>query len=155
MARGRPVKPIEQKKREGNLGHRKLPEPVVLTEVSFLKPKMPRAASQLWDDIVPILREAQVLNKIDTAALEAMCIQWHRSVQARKILAKEGLFTLGSTGQLVPHPALEIERAAHTLFIRFAEQFGITPVARARIAAAVANVHSVSMQEELDKLLGD
>jgi hypothetical protein len=38
------------------------------------------------------------------------------------------------------------------MFIRFAEQFGITPVARARIAAAVQGVATATMEEELEAL---
>lgn len=151
--RGRKPKPIEQKQREGNPGNRALPAPVTLPEYDVPKPPdLPDAAATLWDDIVPILAEARVLNRIDGAALTAMCLQWERGQQARKVLKEEGLFALGSTGQVVPHPALEIERAAHTLFIRFAEQFGITPVARARIAAAVHGVATATMEDELAKI---
>jgi P27 family predicted phage terminase small subunit len=152
--RGRKPKPVEQRQREGKLGHRSLPAPVELVAAGFEKPEdLPVAASLLWDELVPILVAANVLNRVDRAALTALCVQWHRSVQARGVLAQEGLFALGSTGQVVAHPALEIERSAHLLFIRFAEQFGITPVARARIAAAVAGVAGVSMADELEKLL--
>jgi len=73
---------------------------------------LPAAALLLWDEIVPILVEANVLNRINRAALTALCVQWHRSVRARGVLAQEGLFALGSTGQVVPHPALGIERGA-------------------------------------------
>lgn len=154
--RGAKPKPIEQKIREGNLGKRALPEPVKLRERGPRKPaNLPEAASEMWDEIVPILKEAQVLNQIDRAALEALVVQWHRGVQARQVLATEGLFSLGSTGQIVPHPALDVERNAHTLFIRIAEQFGITPVARARIAAAVQGVAGASMENELDDMMAD
>ncbi len=160
--RGRPVKPIEQKIREGNAGKRKLPEPLNLdaeepgTEVVALvasppKPAdLPPAASMMWDELVPILSKANVLSSVGGAALMALCIQWERSVQARAVLKRQGLFSLGSMGQLVEHPAVQTERAAHLLFLRFAEQFGITPVARTRIAAAVAGA---SMRDELGAAL--
>ena len=151
--RGRKPTPVEEKRRIGNPGNRKLPEDVVLRDGGMQKPDdLPEAASQMWDEIVPILEEARVLNRIDTSALTAMCIQWHRSVQARQALAEEGLFAFGSTGQIVEHPALQVERAAHAMFIRFAEQFGITPVARARIAAAVHGVAAATMEEELERI---
>jgi P27 family predicted phage terminase small subunit len=151
--RGPKPKPIEQRQREGNPGNRPLPEPVKLQPGQIVKPDdLPPAASKLWDDVVPVLEEARVLNRIDTAALLALCLQWHRAEQARVVLAKEGLFTFGSTGQIVEHPALGVERQAHQMFIRFAEQFGITPVARARIAAAVHGVAAATMEEELEAL---
>lgn len=149
---GRPPKPIEQKIREGNAGKRKLPAPLNLVEHGPVKPELPPDASAMWDDIVPILREANVLNKVDSAALEAMCLQWERGRAARRIIAEEGLLAIGSTGQLVEHPAVQIERNAHAAFLRFATEFGITPTARARIAAAVA-VAGATMRGELSKEL--
>jgi P27 family predicted phage terminase small subunit len=151
--RGPKPKPIEQRRREGNPSNRKLPTEVALRETGIAKPAdLPAAASKLWDDVVPVLEEARVLNRIDTAALTALCVQWHRAEQARQVLAAEGLFALGSTGQVTEHPALAVERQAHMMFIRFAEQFGITPVARARIAAAVQGVATATMEEELEAL---
>jgi P27 family predicted phage terminase small subunit len=139
--------------REGNAGKRRLPDRLVLPDDDLAKPEgLPAAAAELWDDLVPILREANVLNRIDRAALEAMCLQWARGRAARAILAEEGVLAVGSTGQLTEHPALQIERNAHALFLRFASDFGITPVARARIAAAVA-VAGATMRGELSKSL--
>ena len=46
------------------------------------------------------------------------------------------MWARGSTGQMVEHPALQVERNAHTLLLRFAAEYGITPSARARIAGA-------------------
>jgi len=106
----------------------------------------------MWDELVPILSKANVLSSVDGAALTALCIQWERSVQARAVLKRQGLFSLGSMGQLVEHPAVQTERSAHLMFLRFAEQFGITPVARTRIAAAVA-VAGASMRGELGAAL--
>jgi P27 family predicted phage terminase small subunit len=150
--RGRKPTPVEQREREGNPGKRRMPKAVVLAPGELVKPELPGEASELWDELVPVLTEANVLHRIDSAALEALCIQWHRSVQAREVLSREGLFSLGSMGQTVEHPALAVERSAHTLFVRFAEQYGITPVARARIAAVAAGVREASMAEELAQL---
>jgi P27 family predicted phage terminase small subunit len=142
--KGRPPKPIEQKIREGNAGKRKLPAVLHLGDGSPIeKPDdLPPHAAALWDDLVPILTQANVLNQIDVAALRAMCIQWERGMQAGQVLRGQGLFSLGSTGQMVTHPALEVERAAHQMFLK------ITPVARSRIAAAAA-VAGASMRGEL------
>lgn len=146
--RGRKPKPIEQRQREGNPGRRPLPEPLPLPESSLSKPDLPDAASALWDELVPVLEAADVLHRVDQAALEALCMQWERGAVAGRVLKEEGYFALGSMGQVVEHPALGIERQAHTLFLRFAEQYGITPVARARIATAR------SIVDALDQALG-
>lgn len=137
--KGRKPKPTEQKRREGNAGKRKLPEPVQIAPVSGLaRPDdLPAEALQLWDDIVDRLHGAGILDLVDRPALTALCVQWARAERARKVLAQEGFFTIGSMGQLVEHPALSIERQAHALFLRFAEHYGLTAAARARIVAAV------------------
>lgn len=149
--RGRKPKPVEQKRREGNPGKRRLPEPVRLPG-GLLKPELPPAASELWDQVVPILGQVGVLASVDRAALTAMCLQWERAVAARRVLEQEGYFALGSTGQLVEHPAVGIERAAHDRLLRFAAEFGITPVARARIAAAAALLRS-GEEDDLRRVL--
>lgn len=153
MPGGRPPKPVEQKIREGNPGKRKLPAPLKLVEGGLEKPELPAAASAFWDDIVPILEHAGVLNRVDRVALTALVMQWERAEQARTLLAAQGLFVPGSAGQMVEHPALQVERNAHMLLLRFAGEFGITPVARARIAAASAIVRS-TMRESIGEAIG-
>lgn len=153
MPRGRPPKPVEQKIREGNPGKRRLPAPLKLVEGGLEMPDLPADAQEFWQDIVPILEQAGVLNKVDRVALTALCMQWQRAQDARKVLAEQGMFVPGSAGQIVEHPALAVERNAHMLMIRLAGEFGVTPVARARIAAAAAVVRS-TMRESLDTELG-
>jgi P27 family predicted phage terminase small subunit len=133
--KGRKPKPLEQKRREGNPGKRKLGQPVKIRAGAPEKPKnLPPAGSALWDEIVAVLHTARVADAIDAPALTALCVQWARAEQARAALRKDGIFALGSTGQLTEHPALGIERAAHGMFLRFAEQYGLTAAARSRIA---------------------
>lgn len=154
MPRGRPPKPIEQRAREGNPGNRRLPEPLHLSARLPERPAgLPPAAIALWDELMPDLSEVGVVAFPDSAALVAMCVQWARAEEARRVIAEEGHFALGSTGQLVEHPALAIERAAHALYLRFAEQFGLTASARARIAATALGARAV--QASLDAELAD
>jgi len=100
-----------------------------------------------------VLADVDVAQRVDAPALAALCIQWARAKQARRILAEEGLLALGSKGQLVEHPALAIERSAHALFLRFAEQYGLTAAARARIAATTVVARAV--KAHLDAELSD
>jgi P27 family predicted phage terminase small subunit len=86
-------------------------------------------------------------------AVEAMCTQWARAQQAGRVIAEQGHATLGSTGQIVEHPALSTERNAHQLFLRFAEQYALTPVARTRLG--LAELERRSLAAEMDAALGD
>lgn len=59
---------------------------------------------------------------------------------------------LGSTGQLVEHPMVATERAAASLLLRFAADYAMTPVARARLGIAVLEGRSI--QKELEDDIG-
>ena len=49
-------------------------------------------------------------------------------------------------------PALRVERDAWQAFLRFAEQYALTPVARTRLG--LAELHRRTLAEELDEQLG-
>jgi P27 family predicted phage terminase small subunit len=149
-------KPIEQRRREGNPGKRPLPEPVVIGgRAHMIEPPedMPDDAKEAWNQIVPVLADAGILDVVDQMALEAMCVVWSRAKQARRVIAEDGPTSLGSTGQLVDHPAVATEKAAVGMFLRFAEQFGLTPVARTRLGFGERRYQS--MQTQLEATLGD
>jgi P27 family predicted phage terminase small subunit len=137
--KGRKPKPVAQKRAEGNPGKRKLHEPLVVKPGAPEKPDdLPPAGSQLWDELVPALTAAGVLEQVDRAAFIALCVQWGRAEQARAVIREQGAFALGSMGQLVAHPAVGLERDAHAMLLRFAEQYGLTAAARARIGVVGA-----------------
>lgn len=138
MSRGPARKPIEQELREGKPGNRHVPEPLKFTLGEPIKPPdLPAAASELWDAIVPALTGVGVAQMPDTPALVALCVQWARAEEARELIDREGVVAIGSTGQMTTHPALKVERNAHLVFLKFAQEFGLTPAARARIVAAL------------------
>jgi P27 family predicted phage terminase small subunit len=135
--KGRKRKPIAQSEREGNPGKRKLAAPISLLPGAPEKPaNLPPAGEKLWDDLVTALTSAGILERVDAAAFTALCVQWGRAEQARAVIREQGCFALGSMGQLVAHPAVGMERDAHAMLLRFAEQYGLTAAARARIGVA-------------------
>ncbi|HWE82793.1 MAG TPA: phage terminase small subunit P27 family [Gaiellaceae bacterium] len=151
MPRGRKPKPVEQRIREGNPGNRPLPEPLQLDNRTPRKPAgLPPAAAELWDEIVPVLEQAKVLHSIDRAALQAMCIEWSRYLDANADVEEESPYALGSMGQVVEHPAVGTARTSAHMFLRFAEQFGLTPSARARISAMAQVAQGLDLEAILD-----
>lgn len=137
--RGRKKKPIEQARREDNPGKRHLPEPLRIGGPALIEAPadLPSEGKALWDDIVPRLYQAGLLDAVDGAALKIMCEQWAIAERALKVVRKQGYFTRGSTGQMTEHPALAIVARAHATFRQYAELFGMAPAARARMAAAL------------------
>jgi hypothetical protein len=151
--KGRPPKPVEQKRREGNPGKRKLPEPVLVEgrpQPGSLEPPKGLApeAREAWERIVPTLEAVGILDGVDAMALEAMVTQWARAKQAGRVIDEFGHAALGSTGQLVEHPALATERSAMSLFLKFAEHYALTPVARTRLG--LAELQRKNMMDEMN-----
>jgi P27 family predicted phage terminase small subunit len=155
--RGRKPTPVEVRRRTGNPARRPLPEPVVVGGRSIVAPEppedMPSDARHAWDTIVPRLHEIGLLDQIDELALEAMCTQWARAKQAGRVVAEQGHVTLGSTGQMVEHPALATERNAHQMFLKLAEHYALTPIARTRLG--LAELQRKSLAHEMAGALGD
>lgn len=121
-------------------------------EAPIKPPGLPDAASELWDEVVPALHAAGVVDRVDTAALMALCVQWARAEEARGLLGTDGVLAIGSMGQVAAHPALAIERAAHLAFLKFAQEYGLTAAARARIAAAMAGARE-TLERELAEVI--
>ena len=64
----------------------------------------------------------------------------------------DGLTVMGTTGER-KHPAAQILREASTAFRMYAEQFGLTPAARARLRVDPAEGEP-SLAEYLTELMG-
>jgi P27 family predicted phage terminase small subunit len=93
-----------------------------------------------------------IVDIIDRANLEALCMSYQRMMEARLAIAEDGPFSTGSMGQLVEHPALKIEREAQRDFLRFSEHYALTPIARTRLG--LAEIARRTMQEELRERIG-
>jgi P27 family predicted phage terminase small subunit len=155
MPPGPKPKPTETKRRE-NVSKRPLPAVVKVAGAhADLEPPadLPPDGLALWSEVVTALRDVGIVDGVDRPALTLLCVQWARAEQARRVLASEGLFALGSMGQITEHPALAIERAAAALWIRFAEQYALTAAGRARLGLAALQARSLA--EELREALGE
>lgn len=149
--RGRKPTPVELQRRRGNPGHRPLPDPVLVggrvTEPPPPPDHLPEDARRAWDVFVPTLCGIGALDAVDLIALEGACVAYGRARQAARVIAEQGHVVEGSMGQMVEHPSLGTERAEWALFLRFAEQYGLTMLARTR--AGLAELQRRSLAEEL------
>lgn len=229
---GRPKKPTARRtreggtKRQGAISHRPMPDKtetglvaIAGRDVPVSPPDdLPPHAKDLWLEIVRVLAEAGVADKVDLPALRLFCIQYARAYSAKDVLDapidEDGdaaleqrlnetsailgaskssvanmlragvdvppaklnaianletvlasleayrdarrrvgnLVALGSTGQLVAHPLLDVERQAANLCLRFGGRFGLTPADRASLGLALIEGHTRS--NELATILG-
>jgi P27 family predicted phage terminase small subunit len=157
MARGRPPKPVEQRRLEGGstVSHRPVPEPLLVSGRPDLErfrdppAHLPKDAKEFWGETIQRLTEVGIIDLVDAISLEMLAIQYARSRQAGRVVAVEGHFAPGAAGQIKEHPALKIERDAMTMFLRFASEFALTPVARTRLG--LAELSRRAMQHEIEK----
>lgn len=87
-----------------------------------------------WRRVVPQLLHDGVLSKDNRAALTVYCEAWDEFHLAKRRLRKDGYFVPGSLGSLVAHPAIQLLNHASARILRFAQEFGLTPSARARLS---------------------
>lgn len=157
--RGRKPKPVEQRIREGNIEKTPLPEPLLVSgrprmdELREPPDYLPEEAKDFWRDSVTQLINVGIVDRVDVPVLEQLAVQYARIRQAQRVLAEQGHYVRGSVGQLRPHPALKIEQDATSLFLKMAEHYALTPVARTRLG--LAELHRRSLAEELGQGLGN
>jgi P27 family predicted phage terminase small subunit len=155
--RGPKPKPVEQRRLEGrDVSKRPMPEPLLVAgrpEHELDKPPagLPLEAKRYWRKTVARLVEVGMIDLVDEAALRMLSIQYARWLKAGEAIAEEGMFTVGSRGQPKEHPAVRVEREATVLYLRTAEQFGLTPMARTRLG--LAELHRRSLHAEMDRAL--
>jgi P27 family predicted phage terminase small subunit len=79
----------------------------------------------------PWLERHGLLTQIDIAPFVCLCqaIVDHRWAVAT--LEKEGMVSMTSKGTPTIHPAVRIQRSAADAILRFSNEFGLTPAARA------------------------
>src|SRR3954467_2525818 len=123
---GRKPKPAQIRRLKAGGGTRSpvsdrpVPAPIVIAgRARLAKPRgMPRDAQTAWAAIVPPLERFGLIDGIDAMAIEAMGMRSARAKQARRIADEQGPLTTGSTGQIVEHPAVAMERASAALCLR-------------------------------------
>jgi P27 family predicted phage terminase small subunit len=98
-----------------------------------------------WYRVAPGLHQLGLLSQLDVAPLAAYCDAYSRWRTASEVLAKmaerdatgRALLVKNADGNARQNPLVKIAANAAKDMLRFAGEFGLTPVARARIAAGV------------------
>jgi len=104
---------------------------------------MPKAARREWRRIVPLLKEINVLSKVDGLALAAYCRAHSLVEQAAKEIETGGLtfrvmYEDEDSGKMVPgeikaNPAVGIYMNAMKVMKSFLIEFGLTPASRSKL----------------------
>jgi P27 family predicted phage terminase small subunit len=156
--RGRKPKPIEQRIAEGNPRKHAVPQPVLVSgrpqlhELDEPPEHLPPEAQEFWRTSVTRLIEVGIIDRVDVPVLEQLAVQYARIRQAQRVLAQDGHYSRGAAGQLKRHPAMDIESNATAMFLKIAEHYALTPIARTRLG--LAELHRRSLASELNDGLG-
>jgi P27 family predicted phage terminase small subunit len=130
----------------GNPGHQKLrPEPEPLIPKTCPEPPafVTGYGADEWWRTAPELHRLGLLTRIDVPALAAYCHafgQWRMAAEAlAKMQASDPIMNAmiikTKYGEAAQNPLVSIARKHAADVIRYAAEFGLTPVARTRLAA--------------------
>ena len=158
-ARGRPPKPIEVKRRNGNPGQRKLPEK---SETIALVPvdghPSPIALGQSGRELWRRAQSSAVwLSELDLVALQDLCQTWDEVVELRNAIAEDGITLeepiVTPAGHVVgtkkvAHPLIKELRVAQKQLHAIGSALGFDPTARSRLGLA-----EVKRQSKLEELM--
>ena len=112
-----------------------MPDPAPITATPKPPANLTTIAKREWRRVCGQLIELGVLTELDLAALEGYCSAYGRAVEADRGLKKHGLTMLSPQGYIA-RPEVAISRTAWAEARRFAQEFGITPASRTRVAPA-------------------
>ena len=95
-----------------------------------------REALAEWRRVTPELTRVGVLAQIDRAILVGYCQSWSDYYESLKSVRESGVTFTTPGGNVVKHPNVSILNESRTAFLRFAQELGLSPSARARLNSA-------------------
>lgn len=160
MARGRPPKPVEQRRLEGGstVSHRPVPEALLvagrpdLEELREPPDDLLPDAKPFWRETIVMLAEVGIIDRVDKPMLILMAQTWAIVRMCDRVIAQKGLFGHGAAGQMRIAPWMTLRANEATAFARLCSEFGIGAVARTRLGLASLSARAMAqeMQDSLD-----
>ena len=111
-----------------------------------LAPEKPAAVAEhqelsaLWDQLVPVLDRAGLLSPMDGLTIELALRHVLVAREASSVVEVEGVVVKDAAiaGGMKKHPAEQVMCSESEMFLRYAQQLGMTFVSRARTPATKA-----------------
>jgi P27 family predicted phage terminase small subunit len=121
----------------GKKGMRKPVEPALLPKCPEPPEWLHEYAKEEWWRTAPELHVLGLLSSVDVACLAAYCSSYAMWREASETLANEGLLDTTLQGDKRRHPLIKVIADAASDMVKFSGEFGLTPVARTRIAKGI------------------
>ena len=149
-------KPAEVRRREGTLRKDRHGDVVVLggrPSTVEAPAHLTDSAKAAWQEQVPLLIGAGILDLCDTAALEQMCSVIAQFRDAQAVIATEGMFVESPNGYKIAHPAVAVMNKAGSEYRAWCARFGLTPADR--IGLGMAQLKGRSLAQDLTEKIGE
>lgn len=148
-SRGPVAKTASQRAAEGKSRADRASEPPKAPAGAPAQPAgLDRRAAAAWKQLVRELESIGLLAKSDSGTMEACAVAIGRARECRTRVNRDGIMTRGSTGQLVAHPALKLERELWAQAARLLEALGLTAASRLRMQMPVGGAGGASSEGE-------
>ncbi|MCB0190630.1 MAG: phage terminase small subunit P27 family [Anaerolineae bacterium] len=136
MPVGRPPKPKALKELQGNPGKRAISknEPAPERVIPAMPRGLPPRAKRFWKDHIDKLDRLGLLTEVDGTAFTMMAIHYAMAWNAMERIFINGLSRLDENGVERKNPLLQVWRENSAAYLRYAQQFGLTPSARGRLS---------------------
>lgn len=109
--------------------------------------ELPKEVATIYKSIADELKDANVLNNLDTDLLETTCYAIYRMRQARELINRDGI-VIDNGSSLVKHPAINIERDYQAIFQHGCVQLGLSPSSRTKLAMIHLEANTVKTTED-------
>lgn len=108
-------------------------------------------AKEYIAEVVKDLNKNKNLKEVDIAAIDMLATSYSRYIQARQILAVEGITVRNLKNEIVKHPAVNIEKDALNQAMRIAAEYGLTLKSRESMTLTKSDGNSISPLTEFIK----
>jgi P27 family predicted phage terminase small subunit len=89
-------------------------------------------AAREWDRAVAAMPPG-LYTAADVPALAVYADAWANYLEARDLVARDGLIVRGGQGQPAAHPALAVQARQAEIILKAGDRLGMTPAARTRL----------------------
>jgi len=108
-------------------------EPIAVDVLPVFPDGEPEDIREVWDYTVAHLDRMGIASAADRDSLVCYCWAVINHRNASEVIANSPVLVKGLHGGLVKNPALQVQRDAAVTIRAFAQEFGLTPSARASI----------------------
>jgi P27 family predicted phage terminase small subunit len=151
--KGRPPTPVALHRAQGTYRadrHGGTPEPKAAV------PKAPawldKEAKKVWRYFSARLAAVKVLTELDREALAIYCTSAARLAKAEKAIATTGEVIKSPAGFAQPNPWIGIAQKCQEMMLRYGQELGLSPSARARLRISPETTDNDPMAELLGKM---